>query len=330
MTGSGRPVRFSPYPPVPTSRSLAVSAPTSPRFQHKRFKQAANNAPTIKKGESGEHVRLLQQAFIDLKAALPGATAEYGTPHGRFDEELLGIVKAFQQKEFPGETPDGKVGKNTLARLDAQLPLAGAPLPPLPPGAAAENNAILLNQIRAVLRDQHAGKVAFWFNGFHVSGGGLREVADLLDCGKITCLYATDMGNGVRGAYQSDNQGNNATKQGRNRFVMPKLAATGWKDRSYIVHEGIHALQDLRKLPGTTRVSEAAAYIGQAMYYMLATGTPLAVTGPGKAIFDAANPIAYACLEGEVVYQPDVTALYSAIDIIYAGVPNPDYDGIPG
>lgn len=305
---------------------MSSSPLTSPRFRSARFAKACNNAPTIKKGEQGEHVRLLQQAFIDLKAALPGATAAHGTPHGRFDDELLGVVLAFQLREFPGVPPDGKVGKNTLTRLDALLPTAGAPLPPLPPGAASENNAILLQQVTGVLRDPHAGKVAFWFKEFYITGGGLREVADLVDCGRIGVLYDPAMGAGVRGMYQPDNQGTN----GRNRFVMPKLAATGWKDRSYLVHEGIHALQDVRKLPGTTAVSEAAAYIGQAMYYRLAAGAGLAVTGPGRPIFQAADPIAVKLLAGQAVPQAEVNTLYAAIQVVYAGVPNPDYDGIPG
>jgi hypothetical protein len=300
----------------------------SPRFTGKRFADAYRNSPTIKAGESGEHVRILQQAFIDLKAALPGATVPHGTPHGKFDDELKGVVLAFQAREFPSEPPDGKVGKKTLYRLHQLLPTAGAPLPPLPAGAAAADNAILLQQLTTVLRDSHAGQVAFWFREFHVTGGGLREVADHLDCGKIGALYDPGMGTGVRGVYQADNQGTN----GSNRFVMPKLAATGWKDRSYIVHEGIHALQDVRKIPATTAVSEAAAYIGQAMYYRLAAGKTLAdaVTGPGKPIFQAADPIAVKLIARGTVAQSEVDALYAAIQVLYAGVPNPDYDGIPG
>jgi Putative peptidoglycan binding domain len=299
---------------------------TSPRFQGKRFSDAYKNTPTIKKGEKGEHVRRLQQALIDLRMTLKGATAKYGTPHGKFDTELHEAVFRFQSRELPSEVPDGKVGTKTLARLNALLPGPGAELPPLPKGEADDVDTIVANQIGAVLRDSIAAKLGFWFREFHITGAGLRQIGDMVVAGKIAVIVDPSLGPNARGAYQMDNE----DVSGANRFVMPKPAATGWKDRSYIVHEGIHALQDLRKMPATTKVSEAAAYVGQAMYYRLATGKALTVSGLGKTIFEAADYVATKLLAKLNVEAAQVQPLYNAIGVIYSGVPNPDYDGIPG
>jgi hypothetical protein len=297
----------------------------SPRFQGPRFAKAYQNTPTIKKGEKGEHVRRLQQALLDLKMPLVEALKPHGTPHGRFDTELFEAVKLFQARELPGEVPDGKVGRKTLARLDALLPGPGADLPSLPKGGPDDPDTQVAKMITAVLRDPHADKVAFWFRTFFVDGPGLREVAKLVDDERIGVVYDDSVSEYARGLYQADNE-----RFGGSRFVFPRTTAAGWKQRSYILHEGIHALQDHRGVAADTPVSEAAAYIGQCMYYRLATTTALSVTGPGAAIFAAADPIAQLLLAREAVPQPLVETLYAAINVIYAGVPNPDYDGIPG
>lgn len=107
---------------LPLRSPRFTTPPTSARFQ-----QAANNTPTIKKGENNtQAVRLIQQALIDLGIPLPISTKQYDSPDGDFGNETHEAVKFFQRKYLPGETPDGKVGKNTLSKLDDLLPLAGA------------------------------------------------------------------------------------------------------------------------------------------------------------------------------------------------------------
>lgn len=103
----------------------------SPRFnRNNQLLRSADNNPPLKIGAQGEGVRLIQQALMDLGATLPVSTRRYGSPDGMYGTETAGRVKAFQSRHRL--SPDGRVGRNTLAKLDELLPGAGQPLPPLP------------------------------------------------------------------------------------------------------------------------------------------------------------------------------------------------------
>lgn len=103
----------------------------SPRFRdNARLQLAAGNSPPLRWGTEGDHVRLVQQGLMDLGYALPVSTKRYGSPDGIYGGETIEKVRAFQLREHLGV--DGTVGRFTMHRLDALLPAAGAPLPPLP------------------------------------------------------------------------------------------------------------------------------------------------------------------------------------------------------
>ncbi len=103
----------------------------SARFStNERFRRAAENKPAIVRGETGEAVRILQQALIDLGFPLPVSTRKYGSPDGVFGQETADAVRDLQKKY--SLSVDGEVGRRTMAKLDELLPSAGAPLPPLP------------------------------------------------------------------------------------------------------------------------------------------------------------------------------------------------------
>jgi len=103
----------------------------SPRFANvPRLQKASSNTPPVAFGETGEPVRILQQALIDLGFPLPKSTLKFGSPDGSFGSETLAGFKAMQAKHQL--LPDGIVGAKTMAKLDQLLPSAGAPLPPLP------------------------------------------------------------------------------------------------------------------------------------------------------------------------------------------------------
>src|SRR4051812_4705053 len=121
-----------------TRTSLRVELPyhlmplKSPRFASvSRLQQAAINSPVVCYGESGEPVRVLQQALIDLGFPLLKSTHKYNSPDGVFGDETVAGFKAFQTNNKLGI--DGVVGAKTMAKLDELLPTSGAPLPPLPP-----------------------------------------------------------------------------------------------------------------------------------------------------------------------------------------------------
>ena len=103
----------------------------SPRFAgNVRLEKAAQNSPAMRWRESGEPVRLIQQAFIDLGFPMPISIKKLGSPDGIFGAETYNTTKKFQAKF--GLSIDGIVGHLTMAKLDALLPTPH-PLPPAPP-----------------------------------------------------------------------------------------------------------------------------------------------------------------------------------------------------
>jgi peptidoglycan hydrolase-like protein with peptidoglycan-binding domain len=90
----------------------------SPRFAgNTRLNSAVRNSPAMHVGESGEAVRLVQDALVRDGAPMPGSTKPTGELDGGFGGETFGVVKQFQQKH--GLDVDGIVGRQTLRRLDA-------------------------------------------------------------------------------------------------------------------------------------------------------------------------------------------------------------------
>ena len=103
----------------------------SPRFRNNRqLQRASNNAPPLNTGTSGEGVRLVQQALIDLGFPLPISVKKHGSPDGIYGTETKEAIRSFQKQQKI--SPDGIAGRNTMEKLDALFPNPGDPLPPLP------------------------------------------------------------------------------------------------------------------------------------------------------------------------------------------------------
>jgi peptidoglycan hydrolase-like protein with peptidoglycan-binding domain len=118
----------------------------SPRFSsNERLRRADENRPALGRGETGEAVRILQQALIDLGFPLPLSTRKYGSPDGVFGQETAGKVREFQLKNRLA--PDALVGHKTMTVLDTLLPRAGAVLPPLPPSGFTHKVRLHLRSI---------------------------------------------------------------------------------------------------------------------------------------------------------------------------------------
>jgi hypothetical protein len=104
-----------------------------------RLEQAAAGGPSVKPAppaDDSDAVRRIQRALVALGHPLPVSFANGpDKPDGKFGEETRKAVVAFQRKAFPTQPEewDGRVGKNTLAKMDARLP-APAPPTPTPPG----------------------------------------------------------------------------------------------------------------------------------------------------------------------------------------------------
>jgi peptidoglycan hydrolase-like protein with peptidoglycan-binding domain len=102
----------------------------STRFaSNQRLQQAAKNSPPIRRGSSGQHVALVQQAFIDLGLGMAISTKKSGKADGVFGGETESRV----WQALTGLSRDGVIGRETLEKLDELLPTNGPPPKPLPP-----------------------------------------------------------------------------------------------------------------------------------------------------------------------------------------------------
>jgi peptidoglycan hydrolase-like protein with peptidoglycan-binding domain len=307
---------------LPLRSPRFTTPPTSARFQ-----QAANNTPTIKKGESNtQAVRLIQQALIDLGIPLPISTKKYDSPDGDFGNETHEAVKFFQRKYLPGETPDGKVGKNTLSKFDDLLPLAGAPLPPLAdledPDEAAKDAVI------RVLAGAFVSRLNFVYCGQHVNDGWFARVRRNIDAGKIGVRYDPIVADYGLAVYVPENNAAAA----KNHIVMPNYKIITWKQRSVLVHECVHASQDLRGIPLTPALSEGAAHVAQNLYHRYATGNRVTDSNPlADKVHREADRFALRVMSGETSFDATETA---DLDAAIAAVPmyqrpRVGYDGVP-
>jgi peptidoglycan hydrolase-like protein with peptidoglycan-binding domain len=92
---------------------------TSSRFsKNKRLQDAAENRPPLKRPESSDAVKLLQQALVDLGYKMPRSIGKAG-PDGVYGNETYAIVRRFQiDQKFWTDEMDGIAGRDTLTRLD--------------------------------------------------------------------------------------------------------------------------------------------------------------------------------------------------------------------
>jgi peptidoglycan hydrolase-like protein with peptidoglycan-binding domain len=110
----------------------------SPRFAgNVRLEAAFDNAPEMRQGESGEPVKVIQQALIDDGFPMPISTRKLGEPDGIFGSETFKTVQAFQTKYglLEHHVADGIIGRHTMGKLDDLY--AHAP-PPRPKGPEIE------------------------------------------------------------------------------------------------------------------------------------------------------------------------------------------------
>ncbi len=82
-----------------------------------RVQSASNNSPSMKQGEKGVAVAIVQQALVDLGLAMPLTTNNRRRlTDGIFGAETTRVVILFQNTF--GLVADGVVGRQTLAKLD--------------------------------------------------------------------------------------------------------------------------------------------------------------------------------------------------------------------
>lgn len=100
--------------------------------------KASNSAPSLRFGNSGIGVTMLQSGLIDLgyKHLLKQTTLKTGFPDGKYGKETKDAVIQFQKDcKFPPAQIDGIAGKQTINEMDKKLSAkfnAKAPIPTPP------------------------------------------------------------------------------------------------------------------------------------------------------------------------------------------------------
>jgi len=88
-----------------------------------------------------------------------------------------------------------------------------------------------------------------------------------------------------------------------NKIIIPRINLTTWKSRSVLLHECVHAIQDVKGLTLDRVRPEAAAYLAQNIYHRLATGRHVHDSSPtARAIHEKADPLAQ-----KVIASPNPT-----------------------
>lgn len=253
------------------------------------FQNAAANSPPLKKGDLGESVRILQQALIELGHPMPVSTQKHGTPDGDYGAETKAQVESFQKLNGLAGEADGRVGKNTLAKLDQKMVALGKPKPNFPPlsgGSAPAPISPLAKECVAVLREGTVRKVRFRYEYDWFTGWELLKVADAIEAGRITVVHKPKLEPWARYVhYNHWSDGN----QLQLSFDRPE--ASPWF-RSVVVHEAVHAYHDILGRSQRKFATEGIAHAAQAMFHMAYVGhstTPLELFAdkPATAVYEA-------------------------------------------
>jgi hypothetical protein len=87
------------------------------------------NEKVLRRGSTGEAVRLIQQCLISMGYPLPLTVAKYGSPDGIYGNETVQAIRRFQiQCKL---AVDGKIGPQTLKTIDAAMVTVDINLPPI-------------------------------------------------------------------------------------------------------------------------------------------------------------------------------------------------------
>lgn len=184
-----------------------------------------------------------------------------------------------------------------------------------------ENAALRLKlacEIHAILTSNAAQRINFTLSFVHVDGKGLQAVADAI-VAKLKNQNGVEisLGDATPGAAGSYNSATN-------RISVPTGFATqSWKSKQVLLHECVHAMQDILgggsglNLRGARRLTlqvdnEAAAYVAGALYFIYGSGRAYRTTHP---IYLTAQQIAFKICDkpGAWVEPADVFALRAAI-----------------
>ena len=117
----------------------------------------------------------------------------------------------------------------------------------------------LKDDVMAVLRDDHCRTMDFTIAGLTVNGTGLQEVISYMANDRIAVCGRDEMSTPGRYRFTRDEM--------HVRNDLSEDLEDNASTRALIVHEAVHALADIRRLPRMTNIqSESSGFIAQALY----------------------------------------------------------------
>lgn len=134
------------------------------------------------------------------------------------------------------------------------------------------------------LRDGDTQKIKpFSFSGIGFHPKTFPVLADIIDRGKITVEYDSEMGGMAEYDYST------------NTIVLGFTWTFEETKNALVIHECTHAVYDVAQAKMTTAISESIAYIVQCQYLLVKLGDKKRLTSPNKAkdlVFELAWKIA--------------------------------------
>lgn len=238
-------------------------------------------------------VQLLLNKFI-----MPGYLAL--TPlvvDGKCGKKTIAAIRTFQASFLGWNKTDGRVdpGGTTLDRLNGPVtqPQWGDP---------SENTR---QSVLKVLDGSQTAFVNFTIHGLGIHTFQFAQIYAHIAERDIEVLWDPAEGDGANYNVTTD------------RMTLGFQWADTVRRRSIVVHEAVHAILDLRATPITTVKSEAAAFVGQALYERHVTGKAFFETNfyliPTRAVADI---IATDIIAGKQAGDDQLKLLYDMIAAI--------------
>jgi len=163
-----------------------------------------------------------------------------------------------------------------------------------------------------------------------VNFGWFHLVMRSLENDDIKAIYDPSIRELGTGLYVPEN----TAGLGANAFVMTKVHFPAWKHCSIVVHEAVHASQDLRGFPLSRVLAEGAAHVAQNVYHRLACGKRVTDTNSlANNIHIEADKLAQQVVDNTKDHfdiSDSVDLERAILAVPWYQIPNYEFDGVPG
>jgi hypothetical protein len=190
----------------------------------------------------------------------------------------------------------------------------------------------LSDQVVQVLRGGEAGKINFTIGAVKITGGDFGKVADEIELGCVK-VHHDQRGEFVpAGSARYISNGKTSTVPGSKAYLPGDSMILGFgslrtlDDKSLIVHEAVHAINDLFMVTMRGIDDEVAGYVAQALYYRRAgfTGVPIA----DDALIQDVYKAAFAYADGIIAGKSSFSLVGEESKLGLAIVKVPEYKGL--